>query len=108
MAEQANEQFEMLNDYTLAVSTVFSLQSRADPTLRRVFNFRARQVTEIYSMWYSQSVTSSMQSKNFSDYDSADEILLMHKKLVDMGGRPPALDDMLKTLRKPALAPREN
>jgi hypothetical protein len=101
------ETFEKLNDYTLSVATAFSIHSSADPLLRRIFNFNARQVTEIYSMWYGEGTSSSMQSRNFSDFDSQDEIALMHKKLREMGGHPPALDGLLKPLRKQGLKPQE-
>lgn len=104
----AEEVFEKINDYTLSVTAVFSLQAQADPTLRRIFNFKARQITNIYSMWFGHSVTSSMQMQSFSDLDSQDEVRVMHGKLVELGGNPPAFDDIVKPLRRAqTLGPRE-
>ncbi|TAL37424.1 MAG: hypothetical protein EPN97_05115 [Alphaproteobacteria bacterium] len=95
------EVFEKLNDYTLSVTNDFARQKGADPELRRIFNFKARQVTSIYSMWYSSSVTSSMQVQKFSELDSLDEVADMHKKLCELGGNPPGLPDVVSPVNKP-------
>lgn len=92
------EVYEKINDYTLSVVLDFSRQSGADPELRRIFNFRAQQVTSIYSMWYGAAVTSSMHIQNFSDIDSADEVEQMRLRLVELGGRPPSVSDRLKSM----------
>ncbi len=89
MSDENTETFEKLNDYTLSVRTNFSHQPESDPTLRRIFNFRACQVTEIYSVWYSEAVSTTMLQTRFSDLDSQDEAELLRDKLRSMGGRPP-------------------
>ncbi|MEZ0223230.1 MAG: hypothetical protein ACAH83_01650 [Alphaproteobacteria bacterium] len=94
------EVFEKLNDYTLSVSNDFARQSRADPELRRIFNFKARQVTNIYSMWYSSGITSTMTIQKFSELDSLDEVKDMHKKLCELGGDPPGLPDIVSPVNK--------
>jgi len=82
--------FEKLNDYTLLTYLDFEHQKGADPTLRRIFNLEARQVTTIFSMWYGAGVTSNVDIKNFSDLDSLDEVERMRGKLLELGGHPPA------------------
>lgn len=111
MSEQATneaqnpEVFEKLNDYTLSVVNDFARQSQADPELRRIFNFAAQNITTIYSMWYGASVTSSMQTQRFSELDSLNEVERMHRKLVSMGGQPPALPQPDSRLPKGSLRP---
>lgn len=95
-APENSEVFEKLNDYTLSVVNDFARQEQADPELRRIFNFAARNVTTIYSMWYGHAVTSNLQVEKFSDLDSLDEVARMHEKLRDMGGKPPALPTLDK------------
>jgi hypothetical protein len=95
------EVFEKLNDYTLSVTNDFARQSGADPELRRIFNFRARQVTNIYSMWDNAGVTTSMQIQKFSELDSLDEVCAMHKKLCELDGNPPGLPDIVQPVGKP-------
>ena len=89
MSDENPETFEKLNDYTLSVRTNFSHQAESDPVLRRIFNFRAAQITEIYSVWYSEAVSTSMLQTRFSDLDSQDEVELMRDKLRALGGKPP-------------------
>ena len=89
MTDKNTETFEKLNDYTLSVRTDFSHQTETDPTLRRIFNFRAQQVTEIYSTWYRDGISTSMVQSRFSDLDSRDEVELMRGKLRELGGNPP-------------------
>lgn len=96
------EIFEKLNDYTLSVINDFARHSEADPELRRIFNFKAREVTSITTLWYKVAVSTAMTVKSFSDLDSLDEVELMHAKLVEMEGHPPALDEIV---RKPRIAP---
>ncbi|MDI1228173.1 MAG: hypothetical protein PSY14_10865 [bacterium] len=96
-----SEVYEKMNDYTLSAVTEFTNQSSSDPTLRRIFNFKARQITNIYSQWYSASVANSMVIQKFSELDSLDEVADMHKRLRDKGGNPPPLEQ--DALGKPAL-----
>lgn len=101
----ANEEiYEKLNDYTLSVTTDFERQERADPELRRIFNFRAQQVTTIFSQWYSSSVSNSMSIQKFSELDSLDEVELMWQKLKAMGGNPPELPS--SSLSKASIKPQ--
>jgi hypothetical protein len=96
------EVFEKLNDYTLSVTNDFARQAGADPELRRIFNFQARQVTNVYSMWYGHAVSTNMTIQKFSELDSLDEVTAMHKKLCDMGGNPPGLPDIVQPVTKTA------
>lgn len=101
------ETFEKLNDYTLSVTTDFGRMHKADPELRRIFNFAAQDITTIYSMWYSTAVSASLHVQKFSELDSLDEVEMMHAKLCEMGGKPPALPQGEK-LGKPALRTPQN
>lgn len=101
------EVFEKLNDYTLSVVNDFSRMDQADPELRRIFNFAARNITSIYSMWYGSAVTSNMTVTKFSELDSLDEVQMMHSKLCALGGNPPALPAADK-LEKSGLRPPQN
>lgn len=102
-----NEVYEKINEYTLSAVTDFSRQSGADPELRRIFNFKARQVTNIYSQWYGSAVSNSMVIQKFSELDSLDEVAEMHKRLRDKGGKPPPLeqDNLGKSPARPMLRP---
>jgi hypothetical protein len=95
------EVFEKLNDYTLSVVNDFARQEDADPELRRIFNFKARQITTIYSMWYSEGISTNMQVQKFSELDSLDEVTEMHRKLCALGGNPPGLPDITTPVTKP-------
>ena len=99
------EIYSKLNDYTLSVVTDFTRQEQADPELRRIFNFKARQVTTIYSMWYGAGVTSNMETQKFSELDSLEEVAEMREKLVKLGGTPPALEPACPHHHKSGLKP---
>lgn len=101
--DDSPEIYSKLNDYTLSVVTDFTRQASADPELRRIFNFKARQVTSIYSMWYGHAVTSNMETQRFSDLDSLDEVAGMREKLIKLGGNPPPLDAPCQHHRKSGL-----
>ena len=107
MAQQ--EVFEKLNDYTLSTHIDFDHQKDADPCLRRIFNFAAREVTTIYSMWYSTGISTTMDVRGFSSLDSLAEAEKMRRELIKLGGRPPELEnpDQLagKNLRPSTLRP---
>lgn len=100
------EIFEVLNDYTISVTHDFHRQSQADPELRRIFNFKARQVTDIFSQWYHASVANSMVIQKFSELDSLAEVFDMHAKLRALGGNPPDISDLSSGNGKPAARPR--
>lgn len=91
------EIFEKLNDYTLSVVNDFARHSEIDPELRRIFNFKAQQVTSIYAQWRGTAVSGAMDIRNFSDLDSLDEVQSMHAKLIEMEGNPPSLDRIIRT-----------
>ena len=97
------EIYSKINDYTLSVVTDFTRQDGADPELRRIFNFKARQITAIYSMWYGHGVTSNMETQKFSDLDSLEEVAEMREKLIHLGGHPPTLEASLPHHQKPGL-----
>ena len=80
--------YTKLNDYTLVEVT--GVGGTADGKLSRQFNFAAKQVTTIfrevsvkekYDKPTSVAITSQMQIQKFSDFDSMDEVEMMHEKL---------------------------
>lgn len=114
------ETFAKINDYTLRQTLEEpegqiagysrSLQIRARIT--RQFNFLAAQVTTTTrDLTYeprgteaggSSSVASQTLIENFNDIQSDLEIRMMHKKLQEMGGKPPAIDEIMRGLGKKA------
>lgn len=113
------QKFDKLNDYTLVVSlhekrredgSLYKPSMTIEHTLTRTFNFLAGQVTTLTQDRIYQSiddkaggsaavaVTNHIQ--NFSDIQSSKEIELMHGNLIKLGGKPPALGDVLKTIDK--------
>lgn len=104
----SQETFTVENPYTLRVDRdhfSYSSQSRG---ITREFNFKARQVTTVYHDQLRTSngvaVTSQMAVQNFCDIEGTDEIRDMHAKLVELGGKPPAIDDLLGTPGKGKLS----
>lgn len=111
--------YKKLADDTLSVS--YDLSEADDwgsPRLSRIFNFSAQQVVTLYERGglkkykqpetdydsqnaFAAAVTSSMQVQNFADLPNQTEISSMHAKLTEMGGKPPALDQILHQLDKP-------
>jgi len=112
------EEFEKVNDYMIAVKlTLDSLSgynSNGRHELTRIFNFQSGQVTTIARDWLHQdrgsesggSSASALQMsvQNFGDIEQQGEIEIMHRRLVQMGGKPPALADILpnQMTKKPA------
>lgn len=98
------------NGYTLRVHTEDFTNAHHSRSITQLFNFKAAQVTTLAREWISVSgVTSSTQMniQNFSDIESKEEIREMHAKLVELGGTPPALDDILPGMdRKKAVSPQ--
>ncbi len=114
--------FKKLDEYTLQVLT--PLNETGDEwggaRLRRIFNFKAREVTTLYerggkvdfkipgsSQYVKEpasavALTSAMGQRNFSDFDSMDEVIAMHAKLKTLGGMPPSIDDLVTSLPKKA------
>ena len=90
-------------------NTTYISTNHHNRSIARIFNFKAAQVTTIAREWISGSAGNTIHSqldvRNFSEIDSKDEIREMHKKLVELGGTPPAIDDILpQSAAKPKVA----
>lgn len=101
------------DDYTLLATSEVPDGGK----LCRYFNFAAGEITTIYrekaemqvektsgysstanvSVSVSTALTSQMSVRKFSELDSFNEVALLHKKLVDLKGNPPPLDDIINT-----------
>jgi hypothetical protein len=118
--------YTKMDDVTLRATYDMGMDTSDDwraPRLSRIFNFEARQLITLYECGgvkdyripggysdrtgYSAAVTSSMDVKNFSALDDAQELARMHAKLKELGGDPPAIDDLTGQMgkKKPALRP---
>lgn len=101
---KAGTEIAMENDHSLRVENEYFSSSIHSRSVMRIFNFKSAQVTTVYREWIADSagnaVTSQMNVQNFSDIESPAEIRDMHAKLVELGGRPPALDDILPSSGK--------
>jgi hypothetical protein len=100
--------------------TDYTLMETADlpngGSITRMFNFAAATVTTIFQQkadrheqqksWIngasvavsdavSVALTSQMQVQKFSEFDTTVELELMHKKLRELKGTPPPLEDVL-------------
>ncbi len=107
------ERFEKINDYTLRQTlqesdqelSGYSQQLTVQSRITRIFNFLAAQITTTtrdltYEPRGSESGGSSAVSsqtfvQNFDDVQSDLEIRAMHSKLLELKGKPPALDTVL-------------
>jgi hypothetical protein len=114
------ETFEKVNDYTLRVDqllesktdTVGYAASSQNTRLTRIFNFEAAQITTIvkasslvanrYGHDGGAGASDSVQMNitDFEDLTSVRELSRMHKKLIELGGAPPVLDDVVGNLGK--------
>jgi len=103
------------------LSVAYDLSETDDwgsPRLSRIFNFTAQQVVTLYERGglkkykqpetdydsqnaFAAAVTSAMQVQNFADLPNQAEIAPLHKKLIELGGTPPALETILHKLDKP-------
>jgi hypothetical protein len=119
-------EYNKLDDDTMQALTDLSTSSGwGDAKLRRIFNFKARQLITLYERGglqnytipgnssyssntaYTAAVTSAMQVQNFRDVESPGEIIEMHKRLVDNNGKPPPLSEIFPDeLNKPNLKTR--
>jgi hypothetical protein len=106
-------EYSLHNEYTLCESG----KAPGGGTLTRYFNFAAATVTTVFrekaekeaklqksgsygdyvSNSVSVSVAAQMHVQNFSDFDSSREIVFLHKKLEELGGAPPSLEDVLQS-----------
>jgi hypothetical protein len=132
----ANETYVVEDDTTLTVQRErrgapdqvrgnSEIALRSISTLTKTFNFASQQVTTttreyLYLMptytgnsTYSSgsaSVALASHTQNFADVQSPDEILRMHAKLLELGGHPPAAEELrlsnTQTVIKGAAAPK--
>ncbi len=95
----STESFDKDNDYTLVRNTTYIATGNHNRSIAHIFNFKSAQVTTVAREWISGSAGNTIHSqldvRNFSEIDGKDEIRDMHKKLVSLGGTPPAIDDIL-------------
>ena len=104
---------EKVGDNILNERTVDKISDTEDwyrtSTLVNNFNFLSKQRTTTVEMllWNKKSdVTSTSTSiaiQNFSDIEGKEEIARAHAKLVELKGKPPALEDVLKDIGKKTL-----
>jgi hypothetical protein len=109
------ENFVKDNAHTLSVITTRAVENapssiRTISRVTRTFNFLAAQVTTqtydaaLQSGGYQSGGVAAMSTttlqQQFDDFASDREIRFMHNKLVEMGGTPPAIDDLLGGLGK--------
>ena len=98
------EKITKLNDYTLRVTAEERSGYRREG-YTKLFNFLARQVTTTHRDWLFEDRGSSAAGEaamatttiveSFDDLPGTGEVALMHKKLIELGGTPPALDTVL-------------
>ncbi|MFN7113790.1 MAG: hypothetical protein ACK4PK_05455 [Alphaproteobacteria bacterium] len=108
------ETFYKIGDYMLRVD-IENKQPRDESIRRgddisRLFNFRARQITTTERSWIYESrgreaggaaaLSTHSRTESFDDLPGDSEIPLMHAKLLSLGGNPPPLEDVMKTLGK--------
>lgn len=99
------EEFSVFNDYTLEVGTSFGSGSNHSFHLTRLFNFKAQQVTSIYRDWITSNgaaVSTQVLTQNFDEIQGKAELRDMHGKLEEIGGHPPALEEIFGEMNKPA------
>ncbi len=115
------------NDYTLKIEQQAEdsyengawAATRMHEKCTRIFNFAAGQLTTDRTSLIFQSrnnsagghsgVSKQVVIQNFTDIPCKIELELMHAKLVELGGKPPPLDDVLNGRNKRPLLPlREN
>ncbi len=110
-----SEDFYKINDHSIAQRTNQRVWDDAnwtrDSTLCREFNFQSRQVTVTNEamVWKKAgnepAVGTSTFVQNFSDIEGRGEIERAHAKLIELGGAPPALEDIFGAGKKPARLP---
>ncbi|HEX2753074.1 MAG TPA: hypothetical protein VHP34_08250 [Alphaproteobacteria bacterium] len=114
------ESFEKINDYTIAhvveladaENSHYNTNEKHRAALTRVFNFEAAQITTIgtsatvtyprpgYSGGSGTSDSMQVVVTDFADLSSSRELQRMHAQLKKMGGKPPALDDIIGGIHK--------
>lgn len=98
------EHFSKLNDYTLRV-TAEAREGYRREGYTKLFNFLARQVTTTQRDWLFEdrgsnaageaAIATTTRVESFDDLPGTGEVELMHTKLRELGGTPPALDTVL-------------
>ncbi len=117
VADSAQE-FVVDNEYTLSVITSRTHASETSfkerSTITRTFNFLAQQVTTHvrdtalgntggYRTGGAGSIATAITQQHFDDFRSDAEIIYMHTKLRELGGNPPAIEDVTRGIaKKPA------
>lgn len=111
----SEQEFVIDNEYTLSQITQRSLSDKngfsSATVITRTFNFLAQQVTTHvrdtalgdsggYSRGGAGGVSSTLTQQHFEEFRSEAEIIYMHKKLVELGGKPPAIAEVLRGLGK--------
>jgi hypothetical protein len=103
------ETFNKIGDYTLRLDAKNYEGSengvRKYNGYTKLFNFLARQVTTIHRDWLLEgrgsdaagvaAVATHATLESFDDLPSTGEIKYMYNKLVELGGTPPPLDEIL-------------
>ena len=121
------ERISMENDYTLKLEWSDEAHYqygdggpiKKESVLKRIFNFAAGQITTtsvertFQSRNYNgsnghSSITSQMHIEKFTDLASTIELQILHKKLTELGGHPPPLDDVLGGRSKQRLTVSNN
>jgi hypothetical protein len=109
---------QKLNDHTYYESQSIVAKNDSDwfreSCICREFNFLSRQRTTTveFVLWNKgtkqHSLAVSTTIDNFRDIEGEDEIARAHKALLDLGGKPPALDEILdrKSLRLAPATPK--
>ncbi len=105
-----------MNDHTLQERDFTVIRDDADwyreSSISREFNFLSRQrtTTTEFLLWNkkqsSTSTSVAVTIDNFRDIEGQEEIARAHRQLVLLGGKPPALDEVLDRLPKARLAPK--
>lgn len=109
------EEFKKDNDYTLSTTTVLKNDGIWKSSLTKIFNFKSAQVTTLYRESIDRNskyegggsytgpaaaLTSQIVIENLRDLPSFEEVKLMHAKLIEMGGTPPELSDVIPIIDK--------
>ena len=100
-----------IDDNTLSERIVNLLESSAswyrESNITRTFNFLARSLTIATEsvLWNKTNNTppgmaTAVTVQNFADIEGKEEISRAHAKLVELKGKPPALEDVMKDLGK--------
>lgn len=111
----SKEKFIADNDYTLSVVTTQrpteDSSFKSYTTITRTFNFMAQQVTTHvrdallgnaggYKYGGAGSIANSVTQQHFDEFRSDAEIIFMHAKLKELGGNPPAIEEITRGAQK--------